>query len=350
MIANVYGINHYNAYQDIIKEYFDMSDKRTRGVLLGINEADRTEVLASLASKLYKNIVAKAGDIDYGQIPASKGDITKIPNFMEMLECLDTIGSIIEHYNGDPVSVNIIREAIDNIKDSKKIWEKGFAIKSEIPMLFYTNICLAIVSSVNLLLSTSIDFINDPENKTFESVLDKNRLQKSKDTLLLKNLKNFNSAYKKKDIEKVMTSVMKAQKEIQESAGSVIKIAIGGIIATVTLVKMILLIIPILQELVYMFYSARQSISDFFDMQAKVLTLNAEKIKERSAKSEQEKKKIYDKQMKTANLFRKISNTVSIKFNNGENKANSMIKEEDKPNYKLDDVVDEEPDSYSKIF
>lgn len=347
MITDAYSINHYNAYQVLIKEYFDISDKRTRSVLLGINEADQTEVLASLASKLYKNIVNKVGDIDYGQIPASKGDITKVPNFMEMLECLDTIGSIIEHYHEDPVSVNIIREAIDNIKDSKKIWEKSFAIKCEIPMMMYTNITLAIVSSVNLLLSTSIDFINDPNNKTYESVLDKNRLHKSKDTLLLKNLKNFNKAYKKKDIQKVMNGLMKAQQGVQEG----VILTIAGIAASSLLVvQMLLLVLPLLHELVYMFYSAKQSVSDFFDMQAKVLVMNAEKIKTRSAKSESEKQKIYDKQMKTAQLFRKISNAVSIKFNKGETQANNMIKDDDKPGYKVDDVVESLPDSYSNIF
>ena len=353
MILDPYAINHYNAYQSIIKEYFDMSDKRTLDVLVKINEGDQSQVLSSLASKLYKNIIDKVGDIDYGTIPDSKGDITKIPNFMEMLECLDTIGSIIEQYNQSPDSVNIIREAIENLKDSKKIWEKGFAIKSEIPMLFYTNISLAIVSSVNLLLSTTIDFVNDPENKTFESVLDKNRLHKSKDTLLLKNLEAFNKSYRKKDIEKVMTNLMKVQAQVAESVveeKGLIKKTLEIAKLSLTAVKMILLVIPILHELVYLFYSTKQNLSDFFDMQANVITMNAEKVKTNAAKSKEEKEKIYKKQMKAAESFRKISNALAIKFSKGEMNANKMIKDDDKPNYKVDDVVDEEPDSYSKIF
>lgn len=353
MILDPYTINHHNAYQSIIKEYFDMGDKRTLSVLMNINEEDQSQILSSLASKLYKDIVNKVGDIDYGSIPESKGDITKIPNFMEMIECLDTIGEIIEHYKQSPDSVNVIREAIENIKDSKKIWEKGFAIKSEIPMMFYVNITLAIVSSVNLLLSTSIDFVNDPDNKTFETVLDNNRLHKSKDTLLLKNLISFNKAYKKKDIEKVMTNLMKAQAELNESVieeKGIIKSALNIAKLSLTAVKMILLVIPILHELVYLFYSTKQNISDFFDIQAKVVTMNAEKVKTNSAKSKEERDRIYQKQMKTANAFRKISNALAIKFNKGEVNANKMIKDNDKPNYKIDDVVDEEPDSYSKIF
>ena len=54
--------------------------------------------------------------------------------------------------------------------------------------------------------------------------------------------------------------------------------------------------------------------------------------------------------MKTAKMFRKIANITSIKFNKGETEANKKIKDEEKPNYNVDDVTDEEPDSYSSIF
>lgn len=347
--------NPYNAYQDIIKEYFDITDKRTRDVLLSIDEADQEQVLSSLASKLYKSIVDKVTDIDYGNIPNSKGDITKIPNFEEMMECIDTVGSIIEYYNETPYSINTIRTAIDNLKDSKKIWEKAFATKCEIPILFYSTIALAIVSSVSLILSTSVDFVNDPENVTFQGTLDKNRLHKSKDSLLLKNLERFNKSYEKGEIEKTMTSFLKTQASVHEQQeeiqeGSLFKKIIGGVTITVLMAKMILLVIPILHELTCMFYSAKQSISDYFFIQANVVAMNAEKSKEDTTKTPEQRKKIYNNQMKLSNKFRKISNALSIKFNRAEPKAVKMIESENKTNYKVDDVVDEEPDSYSKIF
>ena len=144
-----------------------------------------------------------------------------------------------------------------------------------------------------------------------------------------------------------MSSLMKAQQGVQEG---VITTIAGIAASSVLIVQMILLVLPLLHELVYMFYSARQSVSDYFDMQSKLITMNAEKIKTTSAKSDEEKDKIYKKQMKTAELFRKISNIVSIKFSKGETKANEMIKNDDKPNYKIDDVTDTQPDSYSEIF
>lgn len=351
-MLNPETINPYNAYQDIIKEYFDIMDKRTRDVLLNINEADQNQVLASLASKLYKDIVGKVTDIDYGKIPESKGDITKIPNFQEMMECLDTVGGIIEYYKETPDSINTIREAIENLKDSKRIWEKAFATKCEFPMLFYTSIALAIVSATSLILSTSVDYVNDPNSKTFSATLDKNRLHKSKDSLLLKNLRSFNKSYKKKDIEKVMTSLMKAQQTVQQEGviSNTINLALNVIMNIPKYAKMIALVIPILHELTCLFYSAKQSISDYFFIQANTVAMNAEKAREDVTKTAEEREKIYNRQMKLSQKFRKISNALTIKFNKGETKANKMISDSEKPNYKIDDVVDEEPDSYSKIF
>ena len=340
------NINPYNAYNTIIREYFDITDKRTRDILLNINEADQEQILGSLASKLYKNIVDKVPEIDYGKIPESRGDITKIPNYQEMMECLDTIGDIITYYKEKPDSVNIIREAVDNLRDSRRLWEKAYNINCEFPMLFYNSIALAIVSSVSLLLSTCIDYINKPDEKTFEAILDRNRLHKSKDTLLLKNLAFFNKSYKKKEIDKAMGAMLKAEKAVAEGASTIV----GGIVAGIVVVKMILLVIPILHELVYMFYSAKQSLSDFFEMQANVVALNAEKVKEGSTKTPEKRDKIYERQMRMSQLFRKIANKTSIKFNKAEVNANKMIKGDEKPNYNIDDVTNEEPDSYSNIF
>lgn len=345
------NINPYNAYSAIINEYFDIQDKHTRETLLGVDEADQSQILTSLATKLYKNIVAKVPDIDYGEIPKSKGDITQIPNFQQMMECLDTVGEIIEYYKESPDSINIIKKSVENLRASKKIWEKAFAIKCELPMVFYSTIALAIVSSTSLILSTSVDYVNDPDMRTFDATLNKNRLKDSKNSLLLKNLEEFNKAYVKGDIQKVMDSFMKTQNMVQnEGVKDIISVGLKGFKLTLTIVKSILLVFPIIHELVCMFYSAKQSLSDYFAIQANMIIMNAEKVNQDTSKSEESRKKIYDKQMKTANVFRKISNALAIKFKSGESKAKHMISQENNTKYNVDDVVDTQPDSYSDIF
>ena len=64
-------------YEKAVTEYFDLSDKETFSYLKSIEEADQNKVLIALTSKLYDHLVDKIDDIDFGDIPKSRGDVTK---------------------------------------------------------------------------------------------------------------------------------------------------------------------------------------------------------------------------------------------------------------------------------
>ena len=87
-MANFYRSEEYTRAMD---EYFDITDRETRKVLLSVNEADQNAVLVSLTSKLYDNVVNKVDDIDFGEIELTRGDIEKLPNFNTLHECLNTM-------------------------------------------------------------------------------------------------------------------------------------------------------------------------------------------------------------------------------------------------------------------
>ena len=141
-------------YDFVLKEYFDTSNRKSMQALLSLNESDQNQAMMALASKLYEKIVAKVDDIDFGTIPASKGDITQIGNYLEMRDCINIIGEILAHYKQDMTPLTIIENAIENIKSSKKVWEKAFLVGSELPITFYNTIVLSIVSGVSLLISS----------------------------------------------------------------------------------------------------------------------------------------------------------------------------------------------------
>lgn len=331
----------------VLKEHFDTSDRRTMKTLLSLNEADQNQAMAALASKLYEKIVAKVDDIDFGTIPASKGDITKIGNFQEMRDCLDTIRNILVHFKQDTCQLDIIDKAIENVKDSKKIWEKAFAIECELPMTFYNTITLSIVSSISLLISSSIDFItNNNGSKSFEISFDKVAYTKTKDKLLFQNLDKFNKAYAKGDIEKLMNSVNKSNASLKESAtGDMVNevaFTFAGVAtaisAGVIIGSLLLLVLPILHALVSALYCLKQNVADYFEVQAKVVQFNAESLKYDYTKSEAEIQKIYEKQTKIATKFRNIADKLSVKMNKADNDAKKQIEQDKKEKYKLEDL------------
>lgn len=338
----------HDIFDSVLKEYFDTSDRKSIRTLLSLNEAEQNQVMVALASKLYKKIVDKVDDIDFGTIPTSKGDITKIGNFQEMIECMSVIREILVHYKQDTCQLDIIDRAIENIRDSKKTWEKAFAVESELPMTFYNTICLSIVSSVSLLISSSIDFISSPgEGKSFQISFDNVAYNKTKDKLLFQNLDKFNKAYTKGDIEKLMNAVIKETANVKESTflseeevveELALEVILGVVATGVFAATLLTLVVPVLHVLVNTLYCARQSVSEYFEIQAKIVQFNAEQLKYDYTKSDAEIKKIYDKQMKIADSFKKISNALAIKMNKADKDARRMVEQDKSEKLKYDDL------------
>lgn len=334
-------------WNGIIAEYFNIFDNYTRNKLLSLEESEKDMVLSSLSAKLYNIIVDKATEIDYGDIPKSKGDITRIPNFVNITECLNTIRGILVEFKEDTEPVDEILKAIDNLRESRPMWEKAYVFNSPVPITFYETMALAIVSSTSLLISTSIDYIKEPSENTYNITLDKVSYHKSKDALLFRNLRKFNKGYKSGEIKKVMEPMLKVKEEVSEAVDIINEFSATSIIAAVVtagvIVSMISLIVPILHELTSFFFCTKQHISDFFDIQADLLALNAESVKLDYTKTESERDKIYKKQMNLVNRFKKIANALAVKLKSAEKRGEAMYKKESAVKY----TIDKDTDSWS---
>lgn len=333
-------------YNELVKEYFDIADRETRKVLVTINEADQNQVMGSLATKLYDAIVKKVTDIDFGQIPQSRGDITKIPNYLDIVGCLTTIRDMMVASKQSTQTPDIIFSSIENMKKYQKIWEKGYLLDNEMVIVFYNTIALSIVSAVSLLTSATVEFIKNPQSDVIDLELARVANHKTKDNLLFKNLDKFNKACKKGDIEKVFNEVLKAQRQIKEN--TVIKENIAAILFTGAMVLGLLsTVIPILHQLTNALYCLRQDVADYLAGEADVIRLNAEKVQYNRAKTPEQKKKIIARQHKIADHFKKWSNKLMIKSTKADVEAMKKIKEENSNKSKIGDVVDDMPDSAS---
>lgn len=328
-------MNFVYEFDQFMQEHMDISDTETRRSLIGIDEADKSKLLVSLTSRLYDKIVEKVDDINYGTIPASKGDITKIENFNSMQECIEIIYSILKQYNQNTEPVDTIVTAINNVRSRKDLFSKGYIMNVELPIVFYNTIVLSIVSSVSFLIATSIEFIKNPGDDSFTVSLDKVAYVKTSHNLLLDNLRKFNTSCAKGDLDRSLNECMKVySKNLSGTA-----IVLSGI-ALLTLAKVI---IPILQELTYFFFAVPQSISDYFAVQADLLQMNTSNVIYRDI-DEDKKKKIINKQLKIVDKFRKISNFFNIEYKKAEKKTKES-KDADKKKYKTSEISDTAPDS-----
>lgn len=313
-----------------VTEYFDTSDRETFKYLSTIEEADQNKVMLALTSKLYDHLVDKIDDIDFGDIPKSRGDITKLPNYSKVVDCINIIKEILATSHQDLEPALILENAVKNLVEYKDVFVRGYQLNMELPMVVYNTMVLSIYSGISIMISSCIEFIKSPDGTGFDIALDKVQLKKTKDSLLFRDLKVMNSSFDRGDLPKALESVLRQNTKNFTGAEVVFAGAVLGIILN---------IIPILRELTYFFYYSRTKVADYFDAQSALLQMNAYNLAARATSEDKDVKEIQTKQLKIAEKFKKIANVLSIKKSKAEVATEKDTKEFEKK-LKIIDVKD----------
>ena len=319
----------------VMNEYFDVTDDKTRLTLLAIDEADQNKVMVSLTSKLYDSIMDKVDDIDFGEIPDTKGDITKLSNYTKLIDCLNIMEKLLIEYKQDTGPVKTVQVAIGNIVSRKDTFEKAFRYKIELPMVAYNTIVLSIITATTYMISTMVNFIKLPGDDNFKITLDKNGMVKTKQHLIYTNLEKFNESCRSGEFDRCMEYVIR--NNMKNLTGMSFGVVAGG----VAIVALIFAIIPIIRELIFLAYYSRVRTSEYFEAQAALLQMNAANIEANENINKEEKEKIIKKQSNIAEFFKKISNTLAIKGKTAEAQATKEIVATNKK-YTTDEVMDGE--------
>lgn len=355
-------------------EHFDLTDTVTRRTLLSLNEAEQASVLTALTSKLYDHIVAKVDDIDYGEIPSTKGDVTKLSNYFKLRECINLLHDILKEYRQDTTPIDEIALALANIEARKDLFNRAFRMNVELPIIVYNNIVLSIINGVSYMIATSIEFIKTPNKDSFETVLDKVAYAKTKSHMLYGNLKKFNKCCEKNKFDNAMNHIIEEFVDIREGAviGTVTKaganiaaklgltkltgmaaaagkgaLMVGG--KVIAVIAIIIGIVFMLREMIYLFYYTRMRVSEFLDIQADLLEMNTANLENNNTMEQSKKEKIASRQYKIVDLFRRMANKISINGRKAEVESTKEIETESKK-VNIRDIEDELPDGVSVLF
>lgn len=327
-------MKYISEYSKVINEYFDKTHTETRRTVLALNEEqEQNKLLISLTRKLYDHITRKITDIDFGGIPDTKGDITKLDNYNEMLECLSVIGSIMVSNKQDTHAIDTIKLAIYNIESRKDKFELAFKLKNELPIIIYSTMTLAVVSSISLLISSSIEYIKLPNSEDFEISLNKTSLKKTDQGLMFNNLDKFNKSCAKGDIDNVIDALNKSNAKNLLGGLEVYMLLNVAIVATLALN-----IIPLMREIIYFFYYSRVKLSDYLSLQSDLLQMNMYNLDSKEEIDPEEKEKIKEKQSKIVNLFKRLSNAINISDKSATNNAERDITKDKDIKLTIDDL------------
>jgi hypothetical protein len=315
----------------------DLEDYETRKVMAVVTEADKNGVLLSLTNRLYDQIMNKYDDVDMGEIPRSKGDVDRIAQIKNLMECHVTIKDILLRYKQPTDSIDTIIDALNNLRKDKPVFVKAYRMGIEMLESIYETVTLAVVASTSLLISSCIEYVRIPNEDGFQVAVDRAALAKSKENLLFTNLKKYNEYSTNGTINNIADMLMnkRGQKAL---VGETIAISAVGVAV------LVLAVIPMMRELIYFFFRARTFVSDYFAVQSELLNINAYNLQYNDSISPQAREKIKGKQLGLANKFRHVSNAFEVKMKEAEKATDKEIAQDNRK-FKVEELSDKMPDS-----
>ena len=212
-------------YDKIINENFDISDAPTRKCLVHLTEAEESQMLSALSNALYGKIVGNVDKIDFGTIPRSRGDITKVDGFDNTVECLDIIKKLVIEYRQDTTIVDNVLNAVKNVESRKKMFMKAFATNTQLPVIMYNLIVMSIEQCVSFLIAVCIQYIKDPETKTMKAALDKVAYYNASQNVLYEQIVAFNESCDNLSFDKVMEEALKNKASVKEAVDDIAMVA-----------------------------------------------------------------------------------------------------------------------------
>lgn len=351
-------------YMQIVSETYDLSDYATKKNLLFCNEAKRIDNLEHIVGNLYMHIKSNVAGIDFGTIPKSKGVVTRIDNYANVLDCINSVHELVYNYKERTDIPDALSTALANLQQRERVFTKAFALNIEFPIMIYNMTVLAVVSSVSLLLSSTVEYVKNGHD-SFAVSFDKTGYTKSRDHVLYQYVTQFNRNCDNGTLDKLMNDCIKNNltpmsestelepvdeglKEVIGTVGDIVGMA-GGAATAVKVgqaamkfkpLKIVVMIIAagfaivsfvkLVCKAAFWVMSTSMKLSDWFEIQATYLQINAENLKYRDDRkdSDDHRKSVYQRQMKWVDRFKKLANFFALK----DSKATKETEEEERRN------------------
>ena len=299
----------YNIYRDSIDilatdvngPSYVKESSEIRLVLEDVN----SPVTRKYQEKLYKSVMDKA-HVDFGDIPASKGNIKNYKGYPTMCQTLDVIEKLAQEDKAPMVEVYIktVKDAIRNIENLSSTYEKGFTSKTEYVAMEYDTYVYFCVEATTALIYSFVDVVKTPNKRTMDMKIKNTKLRA--DDFYFEQLKKFNKVQSSMGIEYRKMLENMCNKGRNNFIGAE---AIG--VAAVMMAAMA--IIPVTREIIYQIYSFRGKLSTNLEMQAHFLELNKTCVENNEILTEDKKIKVLAKQEKLAKRLIKLADEIRVK-------------------------------------
>ena len=291
-----------------------------RSRIHSLTEAEQAVVNDRMIGNLY-NSALKKKNINFDNIPASKGDIQKVNGYDNMVACLEVLNGLARKFGMKIEELTVVENAVANIRANKNIFEKGFGLDVGFLISYYNALVYACIEATSLLISSYIDYVKTVNSIDFQMRRGKGIVG----NLCIDNLRKFNDTIKDGSFVKFANGLMNNNRENflgAASAGAAAASVVGAIgIGAV--------IVPIMRELIYWIYEGRVSLAEYLQHQADMLEMNEVRLKA-SSMNAQERNKIVAKQKNMIGRLEKMSDKINVDHQIADRTAIKKIKQDNK--------------------
>lgn len=311
--------------QEAYEVALNMRSIDTIRTVSSFTEAEQKKSTIVLANKLYGMIVDRLDQIDFKEIEKSEGDITEFKYYNRTRECISVLKGLAKQSGSGVEEIDVIETALNNIESNRLFFIRAYKTDCSFIKSLYNTMIMAIISDISFMITVCVEYIKNPDH-TVQMEITNLKKFKSKFYLVHKNLRRFNEAVEKGELEKVCSALLKIKSKNMAGELTLIgKLAalpgfqyIAIIAAAIIIIKTF---VPIMRELSYFFYFFRTKISDYFFLQQQLLEANALKLKQMSTDDPEKNEKIAKRQEKIAAIFGKIANFFAVKYTPAADKA-----------------------------
>lgn len=324
-----------------VKNATSLTEKRE---ILSLTEAEQNKINNTMISKLFDSALKRA-HVDYGDIPKTKGDITKYSGYANMVETLAVLKSITEQNKVKIPELDIVERAVGNIVANRNLFETGIKLNKDFVIMLYNTLVSSCVIATSALISSYLDYVKRIDTVEFAIINKKTDVG----DLQITTLDTFNKSVasgefakavnfvNKNDNKKVVDESISASAIFASAATVATKVA-GVIFIPVAIVAGVIALVQIIRLGVFYFQESKMKLANYLEMQAMFLELNKNNINAQGYNVPANKKKeILAKQQKLIDKLRSISSKLTADLIVGEKRALEGIEKENS-GWKFSDV------------
>lgn len=307
-------------------------DYKEKRKLYEVLEAYGNEMNEKMIGNLYDSTLRRS-DIDFDIVEKSKGDITNLAGYENMISSLSLLRSLSMKSKVSIPEIDVIELSISNLKKFSSYFIRAFRMNNDMVKLYYNSLVQSCLECTSLLIASYVDFIKSKNTVTFT-------IKKGKGiagNLCLQNLNGFNRSCANGDFTEFIKQMTMGDGMPDE--GVYVKESLVGAVGLG--IAAAAMIVPLMRSAIYYFYYSRMKITTFLDQQSTFLELNKANIESMTVDAKT-KKEVMKKQNEMIKKFQTLADKIRVNDKMSTSKATSVMKDENKK-WTLDNV---KPDDF----